>query len=48
MVLCQTELVTFPDVSPDYLNPYYKPSLSKVIEFEGLKPKKPVYIAPIF
>jgi len=42
----KTELVTFPDVSPDYLNPYYKPSLSKVIEFEGLKPKKPVYIAP--
>jgi len=40
------ELVTFPAVSPDYGTAYFKPSLSKVIEFEGLKPKKPVYIAP--
>jgi hypothetical protein len=40
------ELVTFPFVSPDKSSPYFKPSLSKVIEFEGLKPKKPVYITP--
>ena len=40
------ELVTFPAVSPDYSTAYFKPSLSKVIEFEGLKPKKPVYLAP--
>ena len=40
------ELVTFPALSPDYESAYFKPSLSKVIEFEGLKPKKPVYIAP--
>ncbi|MDX9727112.1 MAG: DUF5916 domain-containing protein [Bacteroidales bacterium] len=42
----KSELITFPTVSPDYATPYYKPSLSKVIEFEGLKPKKPVYLAP--
>jgi hypothetical protein len=40
------ELVTFPAVSPDYSTGYFKPSLSKVIEFEGLNPKKPVYITP--
>jgi hypothetical protein len=40
------ELTSFPGVSPDYPSPYYKPSLSKVIEFEGLKPRKPVYVAP--
>ncbi|MBW6500573.1 MAG: hypothetical protein K0B05_04185, partial [Bacteroidales bacterium] len=33
-------------VSPGFASPYYKPSLSKVIEFEGLKPRKPVYVAP--
>ena len=45
-IAAKTELVTFPAVTPEYLSPYYKPSLSKVIEFEGLKPKKPFYIAP--
>ena len=40
------EMVNFPAILPDYPTPYYKPSRSKVIEFEGLKPKKPVYIAP--
>jgi hypothetical protein len=45
-IAAKTELATFPAVSPDYLSAYYKPSLSKVIEFEGLKPRKPVYIAP--
>jgi hypothetical protein len=42
----KSEAVTYPAVSIAYLNPHYKPSLSKVIEFEGLKPRKPVYIAP--
>jgi hypothetical protein len=40
------EMVNFPVVSPNYPNAYYKPSLTKVIEFEGLKPDKPVYITP--
>ena len=45
-IAAKTELATFPAVSPEYLTAYYKPSLSRVIEFEGLKPRKPVYIAP--
>jgi len=45
-IAAKTELATFPTVSPAYLSAYYKPSLSRVIEFEGLKPRKPVYVAP--
>ncbi|MFO7620436.1 MAG: DUF5916 domain-containing protein [Bacteroidales bacterium] len=45
-IAAKSELITYPAVSPDYSSPYYKPSLSKVIEFEGLKPRKPVYVAP--
>ncbi len=45
-IAAKTELATFPAVSPKYQSAYYKPSLSQVIEFEGLKPRKPVYIAP--
>ena len=45
-IAAKTELATFPAVSPEYLSAYYKPSLSRVIEFEGLKPRKPLYIAP--
>jgi len=40
------EMVNFPAILPDYPTPYYKPSRSKLIEFEGLKPKRPIYIAP--
>jgi hypothetical protein len=40
------ELSTFPEVSKEYSNAYAKPSLSRVIEFENLKPRKPVYITP--
>jgi hypothetical protein len=40
------ELATFPAVSADYATPYYKPSLAAVIEFEGLKSQRPVYITP--
>ena len=42
----KTELITSPAVSPKYSSAHFKPSLSQVIEFEGLKPRKPVYIAP--
>lgn len=40
------EMLTFPAVSPDYSAAYWKPSLSSVIEFEGLNPRKVLYIAP--
>jgi hypothetical protein len=40
------ELSTFPASSPKLSTPYYRPSVSRVIEFEGLKPEKPVYITP--
>jgi len=42
----KSEMLNFPALSPDYSVPYWKPSLSALIEFEGLKPKKTVYIAP--
>jgi len=42
----KSELVTYPAVSPVYSSAYFKPSLSQVIQFEGLEPRKPVYITP--
>jgi len=42
----KSELDTYPGVSPKYSSAWYKPSLSRVVEFEGLKPRKPVYVAP--
>ncbi len=42
----KTEMSNFPALSPDYSIAYWKPSLSALIEFEGLNPKKPVYITP--
>ncbi len=42
----KSELDTYPAVSPKYSSAWYKPSLSQLIEFEGLKPRKPVYVAP--
>jgi hypothetical protein len=42
----KSELSTFPAVSPKLNTSYWKPSLSRVIEFEGLKPKKPLYVTP--
>jgi hypothetical protein len=40
------EMSTYPAVSPKFNTAYWKPSLSRVVEFEGLHPKKPVYITP--
>jgi hypothetical protein len=40
------ETVTWPVVSPNFVFPFWKPSLCTLIEFEGLEPKKPVYISP--
>jgi hypothetical protein len=45
-IAAKSELNTFPAVSPKYSSAWYKPSLSQVIEFEGLKPRKPIYLAP--
>ena len=40
------ELSTFPEASPKLSSSYYRPSLSRVIEFEGLRSAKPIYITP--
>jgi hypothetical protein len=41
-----SELSTFPQASPRLSSPYYRPSLSRVIEFEGLQATNPLYITP--
>ncbi|HAQ17810.1 MAG TPA: hypothetical protein DCR40_01100 [Prolixibacteraceae bacterium] len=41
-----SEWSTFPAISPDFQWAFWKPSLLAVIEFSGLKQKKPVYFAP--
>ncbi len=40
------ECSTWPVSSPEFPAPYWKPSLCARVEFEGLKPRKPVYVAP--
>lgn len=40
------EMNTFPAVPPISGSSYWKPSLTTLIEFDGLRPKKPVYITP--
>jgi hypothetical protein len=42
----KSEMITFPSISPDYPFAYWKPSLSSIISFEGLKPLNPVYVTP--
>ncbi|MBG0860015.1 MAG: carbohydrate binding family 9 domain-containing protein, partial [Bacteroidales bacterium] len=42
----KSEMATFPAVPPSSNGSYWKPSLTTLIEFEGLKPRKPVYITP--
>ena len=42
----KSEFITFPPVSPEFNSAFWKPSLTSPIEFEGLKPKKTVYLAP--
>ncbi len=42
----KSESVTWPVLSPDYAFPFWKPSLCKLIEFEGLEPTNPVYVTP--
>jgi hypothetical protein len=40
------EMNTYPSISPDYQNAFWKPSLTSKIVFENLHPKKPVYVTP--
>ncbi|HAX93771.1 MAG TPA: hypothetical protein DCY25_07485 [Bacteroidales bacterium] len=40
------EMATFPAVSVKLSTSYFKPSFSRVVEFEGLRPAKPVYVTP--
>jgi hypothetical protein len=42
----KSEGSTFPAVSPDFNSAFWKPSLSSPLIFTGLKPEKPVYVAP--
>jgi len=42
----KAESYTFPAVKPELTLAYWKPSLTSVIEFSGLNPKNPVYVAP--
>jgi hypothetical protein len=42
----KSEMSTFPAVPPNFYSAYWKPSVTTVIEFAGLKPRKPVYVAP--
>lgn len=45
-VAAKNETVTWPLISPDYIYPFWKPSLGTLVEFEGLEPKNPLYVAP--
>ncbi len=45
-VAAKNETVTWPVVSPNFNYPFWKPSLCTLVEFEGLEPKKPVYVTP--
>jgi hypothetical protein len=41
------ELDTYPSIDPKYgFSAYLKPSLAQTIEFENVKPRKPLYISP--
>lgn len=40
------EMLTYPDITPEYNQANWKPSLAGVISFKGLKSRKPFYISP--
>lgn len=42
----KSEIMTYPEVSPNFFHAFWKPSLSAGFEFEGLHPKKILYVAP--
>jgi hypothetical protein len=45
-IAAKNESATWPALSPNYIYPFWKPSLGKLVEFEGLEPKNPVYVTP--
>jgi hypothetical protein len=44
--VAKSEVSTFPEVSNNLSNAFWRPSQSYRMEFSGLNPKKPVYVAP--
>jgi hypothetical protein len=42
----KSEWISFPAIPPDVANAIWKPSMSSVMEFTGLKPENPVYFTP--
>ncbi|MBN1108078.1 MAG: carbohydrate binding family 9 domain-containing protein [Bacteroidales bacterium] len=42
----KSEMSSFPPIPPDVANATWKPSLTRMMEFTGLKPKNPVYVTP--
>ncbi|MEF8811914.1 MAG: DUF5916 domain-containing protein, partial [Bacteroidales bacterium] len=42
----KNEISIWPAIPSDFTVPYWKPSLCCEIEFEGLKPEKPLYVTP--
>ena len=45
-VSAKNEAVYWPVLSPDYIYPFWKPSLGRLVEFEELKSQNPVYVTP--
>lgn len=42
----KSEIMTCPEVSPNFYHAFWKPSLSERFEFEGLHPEKILYVTP--
>ncbi len=42
----KNESLNWPDISPDYVQATWKPSLAGTVVFQGLKTKKPFYVSP--
>ncbi len=42
----KAEMASFPAISPDIANAIWKPSMTRMMEFTGIKPEKPLYVTP--
>ncbi len=42
----KAEMTSFPAISPDVANALWKPSMTRMMEFTGIKPENPVYVTP--
>ncbi|RPH38977.1 MAG: hypothetical protein EHM86_08585, partial [Desulfobulbaceae bacterium] len=42
----KAEMASFPAIPPDVANAIYKPSMTRIMEFTGLKPENPLYVTP--